>query len=61
MNSIVVHGWNINGKSLTACGLSWIYGRASKGKDPLKMGNLSSLNVSCKRCLKSRYLRKDEK
>lgn len=57
----VIHGWHIDFKSKTACGLNWIYGRHIEGKEPLKMVkygvNLGMNMVTCKRCLKSRYLR----
>lgn len=55
-----IHGWNIESKSLTACGLNWIYGRAKVGKQPLQMvDGFTDTSVTCKRCLKSKKLRID--
>lgn len=56
----VVHGWHIDNKSLTACGLGWIYGRHAKGKEPLGMvDDFTRQGITCKRCLKSKNLRVD--
>ena len=58
---ITIHGWSERGKSLTACGLSWIYGRHSRGKEQLGMvEGFTAIGVTCKRCLKSRNLRRDD-
>ena len=60
MQLAVVHGWNKESKSKTACGLGWIYGRNMRGLKPLKMSEHCTLEgVTCKRCLKSKYLRTD--
>ncbi len=57
----VVHGWHKDSKSLTACGLGWIYGRHMEGKEPFKMVKGSTQRgVTCKRCLKSKWLRVDD-
>lgn len=54
----VVHGWNKESKSTTACGLGWIYGRRAEGKEPLEMVTpIGREGVTCKRCLKSKNLR----
>ena len=56
LKCIVIHGWNTESKSLTACGLGWIYGRSYRGKEPLVMVDKFT-SVTCKRCLKSGHLR----
>lgn len=59
--AMVVHGWSIEGKSKTACGLGWIYGRHQRGKASLEMtAAFTKAGITCKRCLKSRYLRVDD-
>jgi len=53
----VTHGWSKEGKSLTACGLGWYYGRKKEGKKPLGMvKSFIRTGVTCKRCLKSKSL-----
>jgi hypothetical protein len=54
----IVHGWNKESKSLTACGLGWIYGRRAGGKEPLSMvEEFTRGGITCQRCLRSRNLR----
>ena len=58
MKTQIVHGWNTESKSKTACGLSWIYGRRTLGKEPLNMSDGFTISeITCRRCLASKYLR----
>lgn len=60
-SDLAIHGWHKDYKSLTACGLNWIYGRARQSKRPLRMSySFSKVEVTCKRCLKSKNLRIEE-
>ena len=55
---MIIHGWHTEWKSKTACGLGWIYGRASTGKQPLGMvDGFTKDGITCKRCLKSKSLK----
>jgi hypothetical protein len=52
-----IHGWHEDHKSLTACGLGWIYGRAFLGKKPLAMTDTFTEKPTCKNCLRSKNLK----